>query len=52
MIKTRVEGGAVLVAGMDGESMKVLVEGVLKTRSFSCCRHGWRVCGGPVGGYE
>ena len=33
MIKIRVEGGALLVAGMDGESMKVLVEGVLKTRS-------------------
>ena len=25
MIKARVEGGALLAAGMDGESMKVLV---------------------------
>jgi hypothetical protein len=52
MIKTRVEGGALLAAGMDGESIKVLVEGVLKTRSFSCCRHRWGVRGGPVGGHE
>ena len=52
MIKARVKGGTLLAAGMDGESMKVLVEGVLKTRSFSYRRHGWRVCGGPVGGQD
>ena len=34
MIKARVEGGALLAAGMDGESMKVLVEGVLKDQEL------------------